>query len=252
MSLNTNKEGHPLAIINGGDYDKTKIYITDKQPSESKFNKSFSKIENKSGVFSIIPNTEKERDVGLVTGASGSGKSTFIKNYCKEYKRTFKNRQIYMFSNLSYDETLKDLKINRIKIDDSLITDPITVEDFKESLVLFDDIDVIKDKQLKEVVYQIMNEILETGRHYKVSCIMTVHYPTGNNLRRILNECHWFVYFPWGATRATDYVLKNYLGVDKDIIKKIKATRSRWACIFKNYPQAVVTENNIFMLINEI
>ena len=44
-----------------------------------------------------------------------------------------------MFSNLADDNTLKDLKLNRIKIDDDLINDPLTVKDFKDSLVLFDE-----------------------------------------------------------------------------------------------------------------
>jgi hypothetical protein len=46
-------------------------------------------------------------------------------------------------------------------------------------------------------------------------------------------------------------VLENYLGVDKNDIKKIKSTKSRWACVFKNFPQAVICEKNIFMLSNE-
>jgi ABC-type dipeptide/oligopeptide/nickel transport system ATPase component len=199
----------------------------------------------------IIPNTKKERDVGLICGASGSGKSYFIKQYIKEYKKTFKKNNIYMFSNLDYDETLDDdLKIDRVKIDEELLTDPLSVEDFENSLVIFDDIDVIRQKELKNAVYQIMDEILETGRHLRVSCLMTVHYPTGNQLKRILNECMFYVYFPWGATRANNYVLENYLGVDKLDIKKIKATKSRWAVIFKNYPQAVITEKAIWMLAN--
>ena len=256
MSLNISKKGHPLCIIKGGDNDGTKIYVSDEIPDDkvkkSKLNKTFEKLKiEDEGIFQQIPDTAKEREVGMVCGQSGSGKSTYIKKYCKEYKKTYKNRDIYMFSNLKDDETLKDLKINRIVIDESLIDEPLTVEDFKNSLVLFDDIDVIRDKKVKEAVYQIMNEILETGRHFSVSCLMTVHYPNKPNIRTMLNECHWFVFFPWGAIKSTHYVLENYLGVDKDNLRKIKSTKSRWACIFRNFPQVVLTEKNIFMLANE-
>lgn len=256
MSLNISKIGHPLCIINGGDYNGTKIYVSDEIPNDkvkkSKLNKTFEKLKiEDDGIFQQIPDTKKEREVGMVCGQSGSGKSTYIKKYCKEYKKSYKNNDIYMFSNLKEDETLKDLKINRIKIDESLINEPLTVEDFKDSLVLFDDIDVIRDKKVKEAVYQVMNEILETGRHFNVSCVMTVHYPNKPNIRTMLNECHFFVYFPWGAIKSTHYVLENYLGVDRENLKKIKSTKSRWACIFRNFPQVVLTEKNIFMLAHE-
>jgi energy-coupling factor transporter ATP-binding protein EcfA2 len=256
MSLNISKKGHPLCIIKGGEHNGTKIYVSDEIPSDktkkSNLNKTFEKLKlEDDGVFQQIPDTAKEREVGLVCGQSGSGKSTYIKKYCQEYKKTYKNREIYMFSNLKEDETLKDLKINRIKIDEDLIDEPLTVDDFKDSLVLFDDIDVIRSKQIKDAVYQIMNEILETGRHFNVSCVMTVHYPNKPNIRTMLNECHFFVYFPWGAIKSTHYVLENYLGVDRENTKKIKSTKSRWACVFRSFPQVVVTEKNIFMLAHE-
>jgi hypothetical protein len=252
MSFNIHKKGKPICIIKGGEYDNTKIFLSDDIPNkDAKVKKNFENLKIDDGLIQQIPDTKKEREVGMVCGQSGSGKSHYIKNYCKEYKKAYKNREIYMFSNLSSDETLKDLKIKRIKIDNTLLTEPLVVEDFKDSLVLFDDIDVIRDKNYKNAVYQLMNEILETGRHFNVSCIMTVHYPNKPNIRTMLNECHWFVYFPWGAIKSTHYVLENYLGVDKDNLKKIKATKSRWACIFRNFPQAVLTEKYIFMLANE-
>lgn len=251
MSFNIDNMGEPICMIKGGKYNKTKIYISDDIETDNKLKRNFSKLKIEDGLFQIIPNN-KSRMVGMITGASGSGKSHFIKNYCIEYHQKCKDRPIYLFSNLTSDETLDPLNyIKRIIIDESLIDDPITVEDFKNCLVLFDDIDVIRDKQIKNAVYQILNEILETGRHMGTSCLMTVHYPNGNNIKTLLNECHFYCYFPWGATRANNYVLENYLGVDKNDIKKIKSTKSRWACVFKNFPQAVICEKNIFMLSNE-
>ena len=39
-----------------------------------------------------------------------------------------------------------------------------------------------------------------------------------------------------------------YLGLDKQTIKNIKKTKSRWCTIFKNYPQIVMTEHTIKFL----
>jgi energy-coupling factor transporter ATP-binding protein EcfA2 len=250
MSLNLEKEGSPICIIKGGKNNGEKVYLTDKIDDDDKLKKvkSYQNMALKDGVFQQIPNTRKEREIGVIVGASGSGKSTYVKKYIVEYKKVYKNRPVFMFSNITEDETLKDVKINRIKIDETLLNDPLSVQDFSESLVLFDDIDVISNKLLKEAVYQIMNEILETGRHFKVSSLMTSHLSNGVNMKRILNESHFFVYFPFGSTRQTIYTLENYIGVDKNDIKKIKGTKSRWACVFKNYPQVVLTEKHIFML----
>ena len=40
--------------------------------------------------FQIIPDSTKERDILYITGASGSGKTTFTAGYIKEYKKTYK------------------------------------------------------------------------------------------------------------------------------------------------------------------
>jgi energy-coupling factor transporter ATP-binding protein EcfA2 len=252
MSFNIDKVGSPICVIKGGKYNKTKIYISDEIPNkDNELKKTFNALKIDDGLFQQIPNTKKERQCGLIVGASGSGKSHYVKNYCKEYKNTYKDRDIYMFSNLTYDDTLKDIKIKRVKIDNSLITEPIPIMEFSNSLVIFDDVDAMQ-KHLKIAVYDILKEMLNQGRHFNIEIIITSHMANGSELKAILNECHYFVYFPWGATRTTHYVLENYIGIDKIDMKKIKSTKSRWACVYKNFPQCVLTEKNIFMLSTDI
>lgn len=253
MSLTFNKKGgSAICVIKGGKYDKDKVYLSDKEADdEEAYSKSFSSIKVTDGIFQPIPNKNKQRDIGFVVGASGSGKSTFVAKYCAEYKRMFPKRDIYMFSNLAEDKSLEGIDIQRIVIGENLLTDPLTVEDFEESLVLFDDMDVVREKLIREACYQILNEILETGRHFRTSCIITNHLATGPHLKRILNECMWVCVFPSGATRSTKYMLESYVGVDKKEFVKIKACKSRWACIFKNFPQCVITEKVAFMLCDD-
>ena len=65
----------------------------------------------------------------------------------------------------------------------------------------------------------------------------------------MLSECHSFVYFPYSATRATNYALEAYIGIDKKEIKYIKKNiKSRWIMVGKNYPQYVVSEHQVFAL----
>ena len=44
-----------------------------------------------------------------------------------------------MFSSLPSDESLGKIKPKRSKLDDSLHTDPIKVQEFKESVCIFDE-----------------------------------------------------------------------------------------------------------------
>ena len=67
--------------------------------------------------------------------------------------------------------------------------------------MIFDDIDSLANKKIKEAVYQLLNEILQIGRHHKMSAIITNRSPTNfNRAKIILNECHIVVYFPSFAT----------------------------------------------------
>ena len=203
----------------------------------------------KEGYFQQIPNKNTEREIIYITGASGSGKSTYTRKYCEEYKKLYPKREIYMFSSLKEDESLDSVKPNRIILDDRLITDPLFVDDFKDSLVIADDIDVISDKLHRRAVWNLLDQILETGRHTNTSCIITNHLPTGGrDTKRILNEAHSVVFFPHsGSSRGLRYLVENYLGGDIKDIKNIRKMKSRWCCWFKNYPQTIMTEKCIWL-----
>ena len=48
----------------------------------------------------------------MVVGPSGSGKSYFVKKYGEQYVNKFKDRYIYVFSNLKEDSSLDTLQVN--------------------------------------------------------------------------------------------------------------------------------------------
>ena len=251
--FNTNKVGRPVCKVIGGEDNGEVIYldpdVKDTKGAKGKLKKNYFKdLEIKDGIFQQVPDTTKERECGMIVGASGSGKSYYTNNYIKEYKSVHKKNPVYFFSVLEEDKSINKKMIQRVKIDEGLITEPLTINDLTNSLVIFDDVEMVKDKAIKVALFDLINSILTTGRHTNTSIIMTVHYPTGKYLKDLLNECHWFVYFPFGSNRSTNYVLENYIGIDKKEIKHIKDLGSRWACVFKNYPQCVLTEHNLFSL----
>jgi hypothetical protein len=155
---------------------------------------------------------------------------------------------------LKDDESLDVVQPKRFKIDkESLIDDPIQIEDLKNSLCIFDDIDVISEKELKDEVYNILNQILQCGRHFFITCIITNHLPSnGSFTRNILNECHSVTYFPHsGNNGKLKKFLIDQIGLDKQAYINNKKAKSRWATIFKNYPMVNMTEKEIHILVDD-
>jgi len=127
---------------------------------------------------------------------------------------------------------------------DKLLTEDISAKDFKDSCVIFDDTDCLTDKRLRLKVQEILNSVLETGRHFNCEVVYTSHLATdGHQTKRILNECKSVVIFPSGlGGRSIKYLLDNYFGLDRDQIKRIKKLNSRWVQINKGFPMSVVSD----------
>ena len=87
-----------------------------------------------------------------MTGPSGSEKSTYARKYLEQWKKKNKNKNIYMFSSLLEDESLDDIKPQRIRPDSSLHDDPIPIEESADSVIIFADIDVISDWKIRDEV----------------------------------------------------------------------------------------------------
>jgi len=204
----------------------------------------------------MIPDITKERDVLYVIGQSGSGKSFFVSNYAKEYKKLHPKRSIYVFSTLDEDKEGLDRipKIVRLKLDSEFINEEIIpTEEFKDSLVIFDDVDNISDKKTKDIVWKYMNNFLQTGRHYKISLCITFHIGcSGASTKMILNEATSITYFP--ATtggRNLKYLLDSYLGLDKKQLERVKKIDSRAITIIKSYPKVVLASQDVYILRND-
>jgi Cdc6-like AAA superfamily ATPase len=259
--LNLNKVGSPLCKIVGGKYANMVVSVIDQFSNKDKKKaeddsdddnliQDFKRLQiANDSKFQIVPDITQERQILYITGPSGSGKSTFTRKYIEELKKKRKDMPIYLFSAVSQDESLDSINPYRIVLDESLIEDPIGLEELSDSVCIFDDIDVIPDKKIREAVYKLLNMILECGRHTRTYCICTNHLPTnGRDTRRILHETQVFVYFPHSAGGRIKYFLQEYVGLDKKTIKYIRQQHTRWCAIFKNYPQVFLLEREVGLL----
>ncbi len=204
--------------------------------------------------FQIVPNPDPaKREIYYLAGASGCGKSFMARGIAENYMRLFPERSVYLVSKLKEDETLDNMKVGKCKrINlDSLVSDYPELEEFKESLILFDDYDTL-DKPYIDVVLKFIDDIATMGRHFVISMVAISHNLTNyKKTRLILNECSHICVYPQGASyHAIKYLLATHVGMDKDQIKALKGL-GRWVMIGKQYPQYIVSEHTARILNGE-
>lgn len=252
LSLDPPKEkddAFPVAIVSGGYYDKEVLYCYDKDDKKSK-GKDVKLPPDSS--FCLLPSPKADkREIYYVAGASGSGKSYQARGIAERYKKLFPDREIYLISKLTEDETLDTMKTGRpkrIKVD-TLVTNPIDdIAIFKDSLVIFDDYDTFASP-LDKVVLRLIDDIASMGRHHNISMMCLSHYLTQyKKTRLILNEASHFIVYPQATSyHALKHLLGSYIGMGNDEVKRLK-TMGRWVCIHKNYPQFLVSEHHAKIL----
>ena len=189
----------------------------------------------------LIPmfDESQERQVFMIAGMSGSGKSTFTASLCRTYKKQFPDNKIILFSNKPSDPVFDRLEyIERIVINEDLLKDPITLNEMEDSLVLFDDVEYSSNKDIDKELDRIRDLILQQGRSYHVSFVYISHQANNyKQTRTILNECHSVTIFPAMTTRySLKYLLEKYFGFDKAQINKLCKLPSRAVTIYKSPP----------------
>lgn len=210
------------------------------------------KVDSSNEIIQHIPNRKQERDILYITGRSGSGKSYYCMQWANEYKKLNPKNPIYLFSALSEDkgsiDQIKGLK--RVKLTPEFLNTDITLDDLANSLLIFDDIDTLDNKPMLQKLYSILNSVLQTGRHKKISCIYTTHTPTnGQQTKIILAESHSVTLFIHGmGGRSLNYLLESYYGLDKEQVKLIKGIQSRYCTITRTYPSICFYDKGAFKI----
>jgi hypothetical protein len=209
--------------------------------------------------FQLLPEKRKgQRDVIMIVGSSGSGKSTFAGNYMRTfqecYKTTAKNILVISADDFQ-DPAFAGCNHTHIKADMTLVEQPIELDEltrgstpltpdarkhskdgeFKPSLVVFDDFEGISNKRVRDAVETLQQRILEIGRKRMIYCLFLCHRPAnGRSTRYILNELTGFVMFPrFTSGQNLSYALKTHLNVPEGLRACFKNDKSwgRWIYI---------------------
>lgn len=241
VSLSKSK-GFPVMVVKSGK-DKGKKYrinldhTSDEGEPIKKYNK---------GRLQLIPNG-KSREVHLVTGPSGSGKSYWASNYIKEYKKKFPKNEVYLISPKDEDESLDRLNVHRLKLSPKYWLDGNnpTLEEFEDSLVIFDDCEAIGDKNIYNAVNTFKDQILLQGRSLNISIIVITHLLMNYKESRVQNsECHTLTFFP---SAGSNYHLKTYMmkhvGIPRQKCEELLAIPSRHVTLHRCFPTWVMADS---------
>jgi hypothetical protein len=204
--------------------------------------------------FALEPtNLEKGRDVIMVGGKSGSGKSHTAKNFAQRYHILWPKRTIYLISYLAKDETLDQLNfIERLDATKDFLDGPPRLDFFSECLTIFDDIEGFEREHpdVHDMLQQTIDMIATTGRHNSASLLVASHLLTDYKRTRLfLGEAHKFVLFPNGCSmKQMTNLLGLYGGCDTDELRRIRKLPSRWVALCSSFPSLVLYESGCYLL----
>lgn len=202
------------------------------------------------GMFELLPSPDpKKREVWYIAGQSGSGKSFIARSLASYYKKLFPEREVYLVSKLQQDDTLDALKfLKRLNIQ-SFIDDYPDLDEFKDSLTIWDDFDTLTG-DAEKVVKKLIDDLAIMGRHTNTSMLILSHYLTNYKATRlILTEATHLVVYPQSTSyHAMRYLLKNQVGIDEDDLKRYRKFGSRWLLFGKGFPTFMISQKNAELL----
>lgn len=205
---------------------------------------------------SLLP-SDTTPDRIYVAGASGVGKSCWSAMFVYEYHLKYPSNKIYMYSTHTNETAYSALPIEYqelktllpVSISEGREVPPPTVQDFKNSLVIFDDVDNLQSKPSQEAVIGLQSDLLANGRKYGVSVMVVAHQLMNyKQTRNLLSECFRIVFFPQSSKYHVLRFLKIYAGLQKIDIDRIMNTKSRWICLQTLVPNIVISEHEVFIL----
>lgn len=229
------------------DEELTKIFYNCKEWIKKKNSKII--LRDTKCKFEYLPSTKFIERV-LVSGISGSGKSTWSSHYIKNYLKQHKKNPFYVLSNVAEDEIID--KLNPVRLDASDIANKgMTIDEVENSIMLIDDIDTIENSQVRKAIRSFVNNMLEVSRHYRTNLIITSHHIQNyQQTRTQLNESNIIVLFMKSNARAIKQYLKTYENFTEDQINRFLNLNSRWGMIFKGfgYPPFILYEHGAYIL----
>lgn len=219
--------------------NKKMLYLHEGVEEEDQKKGFFKRLQLDDGILQIMPETRPNMtDRIAIIALSGSGKSTFINNYIREFFKLFEDSDnVILFTRQNEEDFDKAFdehkdKIDLMTLDDDILENPIDLSllpsrdssgDYKPQLIIFDDYEGLPHK-VKFEVDRMRNDISMNGRKLGLYLICAQVAPDLKtpSFRDFLSNTTHFVTFPKKCTSNTKYALETYFDVTPRVWKKIK------------------------------
>ena len=208
----------------------------------------------------------KERITMFIAGTQGCGKSYFISEFLDDYKLAHPERPVRLFTGLKEKDKHFERHSDRImlarmrcKYLERMDLETMRYNKKKQRtgcLLIFDDVDRLRDPEVKKMTYKILYDALCNGRdhetqegHADIDVVVTNHEINDyQNTKYILTECNYLVLYPYFTTaEQIERVLKK-IGVSKQLMSRITKYQGRALIIHRTAPIYCITHSKIFLL----
>ena len=246
---------------------KVPIYIAENEEvtPDKKKREAFITKEKEAELFPYFAKVEEQNHRLMITGASGSGKSTVIgrildqlvKNKPRPTEEDIRQGelpgQIIIFSAIDKDPPLdkprRGIEPLRMDLTNSDILE-LDWEDFKQSIVIFDDIEFYHNKKVNKKLLDLRSAMFERSRHAETDLISVSHLALSGAVNRtVKSEMTGLFVFPQHTqSHQIKQMLKIYLGLNEDQIQRIISLPSRYVFISNHSPHYVVYRYGVYLL----
>lgn len=216
----------------------------------------------KNSTFMIAPtNIIHQVSNFFITGAQGTGKSDFVKQYLRVFIKMNKDIPIFLVSEGSEDENLDPLITKRLS-PNSIVEEELTFEDFEDVakqygglMIIFDDVDSLPNSKnngyMKKTTYDLMNSIINNSRKHNINVIFTSHIAlAAADTGTMIRSCSNWIFFRAGITKQIENCAIKYFGMSERQMRQLKIfldkDKSHWISVNKTLPLTITTEHNIF------
>ena len=248
-----------VAVITGGELDKKCLYLCDGDESGDVEIKLSGRSQ-----FQPVPFSDKDQIERLfISGASGSGKSTYLAKWLKQFLKQKNNKDapIYIFSSVDHDPVLDDDALigpNIVRVldeidENEIISDPLGLSDFEDnSVIIFDDATKLINPKVRVMVFILMENLLEIARHKNIQLVVTTHilnnYRATKTIQTEATSVTVFPKYSGGLYHIKQYLEKK-VGMNKKDLQKFLSlsNSSRWVTLYRSNPMFVMSSKQVYL-----
>lgn len=184
----------------------------------------------------------------FIFGMTGSGKSYWINKTVNNLKKQdkYKNHEVYLICDPGIDDD-PSFHFDRCRIDlkKPEFYNEATWKDFKNGIVIFDDIDALSKGALN-FIRELQKQLVQNGRKEGIVTFNVSHSAKNwKHTKYVCEESTYIVCFPTHNWNMTQNFLKDCLKYDKNELSKIKHLETRALVLRRSYPNYYISEDKI-------